>query len=79
MVAGLDRVGLTVQDDGDFLAVPGCEDVVEECGFACSEVACGKKRVRSIKPYEPNNIYPIDIFFHGFPDKPPSTCGCTIL
>jgi hypothetical protein len=22
--------GLTVQDDGDFLAVAGCEDVIEE-------------------------------------------------
>lgn len=28
-----------VEDDGDFLAVPGCEDVVEQGGFACAEVA----------------------------------------
>lgn len=29
-------LSLTVEDYGDFLAVPGCEDVVEEGGFASS-------------------------------------------
>lgn len=37
------RMVLTVQNHGDFLAVSRCEDVVEESGFAGSEIACRRE------------------------------------